>query len=91
MKKTIGLLLAIFLVLSAFTFAASAVKPENPGKSNDAGKPENLPPVSTDDDPAPEIIILPTDQTDNTPAVDNAPGAITEDGPQDSVDWVPCV
>jgi hypothetical protein len=91
MKKTIGLLLAIFMVLSACTFAASAVKPDNPGKPDDAGKPENLPPVSTDEDPAPEIIILPTGQTDDTPAADNAPGSITEDGPQDGVDWLPDV
>jgi len=91
MKKIIGRLLAIFLVLSACTFAASAVKPDDPGKPDGAGKPENLPPVSTDGDPAPEIIILPTGQTDNTPAADNAPGSITEDGPQDGVDWIPCV
>ena len=89
MKRTIGLLLSIFVVFSACTFAAIAVKPDNPGKSEDAGRPDWVPAVSIDDDPSPEIIILPTGQTDNTPAADNAPGAVTEDGPQDSVDWLP--
>ena len=91
MRKIIGILLAVLVVFSACTFAVSAVKPDSPGKSEDAGKPEILPLISIDDNPAPEIIILPTDQTDNTPAADNAPGAVTEDGPQDSIDWIPCV
>jgi hypothetical protein len=91
MRKTIGFLLAIFMVFSASLFAASAVKPDNPGKPNDAGRPEILPPISTDGGPAPEVIIPPTGQTDNTPAADNAPGSITEDGPQEGIDYLPCV
>lgn len=32
MRKTIGILLAVFVVFSACVYAASAAKPENPGK-----------------------------------------------------------
>lgn len=87
MKKTIGLILVVFMVFSAFAFAANAAKPDG------AGKPETLPPVNMDDDPAPEVILLPTDQTDNTPASDRAPGFIGDEGPQiePPIDWLPCV
>ncbi len=91
MRKTMGLLLAIFMVFSACTFAVSAVKPDNPGKPDDAGRPETIPPISMDGtNPAPEGLDLPTEQTDNTPAADNAPGGIGVDGPQDEP-YLPCV
>lgn len=95
MKRIIGILLTMLVLLSACTFAASAARPDSPGKSGNPGKPEDagrpdwIPPVSVDDNPAPEIVILPTGQTDNTPAADHAPGCVTDDGPQDGVDWIP--
>lgn len=87
MKETMGIILAIFVVFSACTFAANAVKPDG------EGKPKTLPPVSTDDDLAPEGILLPTDRTDNTPASDNAPAFIGDQGPQiePPIDWLPCI
>lgn len=87
MKKMIAFLLALFLAFSACTFAASAGKPDNPGK------PESIPPINTDNDPSPEVILPPTDQTDNTPASDNAPCFIGDDGPlvDPPADWIPCV
>lgn len=87
MTKTLGLLLAVFLILSACIIAVGAAKPENPGKPDDVGRPENIPPESTDGNPAPESITLPTDQADDTPAAGHAPDTITEDGP--GIDWNP--
>jgi hypothetical protein len=82
MRKTIKLL-AIIMVLFACTFAVNAVRPDNPGKSEDAGKPEDLPPINTYNDVAPEII-TPSTQIDNTPAAqkemdkDNGPADIVK-------------
>lgn len=83
MRKIIGLLLTVFLLFSTCAFTVSAVKPDSPGKSEDAGMPEELPPISTYNDIVPETI-TPTTQIDNTPAAqietdkDNGPAEIVK-------------
>jgi len=78
MRNLAAVLLAILLAFSACAFVASAVRPDNPGIPDSN-------PVFDGDDAPPEV--LPTDQTDETPAADNAPNAIGDEGPQ--IDWLP--